>query len=394
MIAVILNDLLYCLTLLFYYKKNKKIDIYFLTLSVYTVTALLCSQYYFQTPEKWHLSAFNFVYLFVVFLIFIQPYRSRNITIETIQINESKLVNILCWIYILCSSIAIYYTLPDTIALFQGGSWGALRADLYAGEDIQLYHNPIERIAKNVSSYLSNFAGIMAFYHLTKSTVNKKMTILLFVSWVVPSFLASTLVASRGMVVHLILKIILLYIIFRNDIPKTRKKYLYIPTVAAFVGLIVYTVVVSISRFGEDEASASAFFYLSHSMLAFNDGLMGHIQSYTNGAYFFSWILNFVGLDGSYNLDNLGGTWGTAFITFIGCFYFDFGPIGTVIFAIINSLLIYSIIKRKRYDLADLSLIVFFAAYFLNGVFVSGPGGVISYLMAYVVYKVLKISQS
>lgn len=394
MIAVILNDLLYCLTLFLYYIKNKKIDIYFFILSVYTVTALLCSQYYFQSPEKWHLSTFNFVYLFVVLLIFLQPFKSRSISIDTIYIKETKLVKFLSWIYIFCSFVAIYYTLPDTIALFQGGNWGALRADLYAGENIQLYHSSIERIAKNISSYLSNFAGIMAFYHLTKSSVDKKMTILLFISWVVPSFLASTIVASRGMVVHLILKIILLYIIFRNDIPKSRKKYLYIPTVAAFAGLIAYTIIVSVSRFGEDEASSSAFYYLSHSMLAFNDGLMGHIHSYTNGSYFFSWLLNIMGLDGSYNLDNLGGTWGTAFITFIGCLYFDFGPIGTIVFAIINNLMIYAIVKRNSYDLADISLIVFFAAYFLNGVFVSGPGDVISYLMAYVVYKILKISQS
>lgn len=394
MIAVLINDLLYLLTLGAYYRANKKIDVYFFILSVYTITAVLCSSYYIQNPTKYDLSIFNFIYLFVVFLVFIAPFKNRNISGTSLFIPDSKLINTLCWMYILSSAIAMYYTLPDTIALFQDGNWNALRNDLYAGEDIQLYHSQLERIAKNISSYLSTFAGVMAFYQLTKPKVDKFMTCSLFIAWVLPSFLASTLVASRGMIVHLIFKIILLYIVFRGQIPSNRKKYLTIPMIAAFVGLIVYTIIVSISRFGEEEASSSATFYLSHSMLAFNDGLMGHIQRYTGGSYFFSWLLNFLGLDGSYDLDNLGGTWGTAFITFIGCLYFDFGPIGTIIFAVVNSLLVYQVSRRNKYDLADITILLFFASYYLNGVFVSGPGGVISYIMAFVVYKILKFAKA
>lgn len=392
MLEVLFNDLLYLVTLGLYYKKKRTIDVYFYILLAYTVTAVLCSIHFFEAPRSWNLSIFNFIYLFIVVIIFIAPFRNKRINAANVTIQETVLVKILLYIYILSSLVASYYTLPNTVALFQGGDWNALRQDLYTEGKLDLYGSQLERLVKNISSYLSTFAGIMAFYHLTKPKVNKTMTIFLFISWLLPSFLASTLVASRGMIAHLILKIGLLYVIFRVNIPKRRLKYLTIPLISAIIGMIIYTMIVSISRFGEETTSSSILTYLSHSMLSFNDGLMGHIQSYTNGKYFFSWILNALDLDSSYNLDNLGGTWGTAFITFIGCLYFDFGPIGTVAFAIINSLLVYNVSRKRSYDIADLSLLVFFASYYVNGVFVSAPGSVIFYIMTYVVYFILKKS--
>lgn len=390
MLEVLFNNLLYLVTLIVYYNKKRTIDVYFFILSVYAVTAVLCSIHFLKAPGTWNLSMFNFIYLFLVLLIFITPFRNKEINGVNVIIKETRLIKVLSYIYIISSFISIYYTLPNTIALFQGGNWNMLRQDLYSEGGLVLYASRLERIAKNISSYLSTFAGIMAFYHLTRPKVNKTMTILLFLSWLLPAFLASTLVASRGMIAYLILKLGLLYVIFRIRIPKTRLKYLTLPLAFAVVGMVTYTMIVSISRFGEETVSSSILTYLSHSMLSFNDGLMGHIHSYTNGTYFFSWLLDAFGLDSSYNLDNLGGTWGTAFITFIGCLYFDFGPIGTVLFAIVNSLLVYNVSRKRSYDIADLSLLVFFASYYVNGVFVSGPGGVISYIMAFIIYYILK----
>ena len=66
-------------------------------------------------------------------------------------------------------------------------------------------------------------------------------------------------------------------------------------------------------------------------------------------------------------LDSILGTHvGTAFCTFIGNLYMDFGPIGTLLIAIVVS----AIFSRKIYikDLADAYIMCFYFQFIMDGV--------------------------
>ena len=69
-------------------------------------------------------------------------------------------------------------------------------------------------------------------------------TVILFFSWVAPGFLASTLVASRGMIVFLLIKVAIAYLFFKGAIPVKRKRILMIAGLVIIGSLILYTMIV------------------------------------------------------------------------------------------------------------------------------------------------------
>ena len=393
MSAVIFNVILYISTLIVYFSRYKRLDIYSFILLLYGLTSILCANYYISNVNKYDLTFFPFIYLFVVLLIFIKPFKGLTFDIAKVHIADTKLIKALVGIYILSGAITIIYGLPKTMMIFVDGDFAALRNTLYVDSDsIVLYENNIERVAKNINSYLSTFGIIISFYQLTKTKIPVLYTVILFFSWVAPGFLASTLVASRGMIVFLLIKVAIAYLFFKGAIPVKRKRILMIAGLVIIGSLILYTMIVSESRFGDD-ANDSIKFYLGHSMLAFNDGLAGQIQEYSGGKYFFKWFIDFFGGDSSLDISSLGAKIGSSFITFIGCFYLDFGPIGTFILALIVSRLLIKVARKKTLKISDLSILIYFAIFFSQGVFVVGRGMSLSWVMAVVVYYILKFTE-
>ena len=393
MSAVIFNIILYISALIVYFSKYKRLDIYSFILLLYGITSVLCAIYYISHVDKYDLTFFPFIYLFVVLLIFIKPFKGLSFDMAKVYIADTKLIKALVCVYVLSGVITIIYGLPKTMMIFVDGDFGALRNALYADSDsIVLYENNIERLAKNINSYLSTFGVIISFYQLTKVKIPVLYTIILFVSWVAPSFLASTLVASRGMIVFLLIKVAIAYLFFKEAIPAKRKRIFMIAGLVVIGYLILYTMIVSESRFGDD-TNDSIKFYLGHSMLAFNDGLVGQIQEYSGGKYFFKWFIDFLGGESTLDISSLGAKIGSSFITFIGCFYLDFGPIGTFMLALILSRLLIKVVRKKTLKVSDLSILIYFAIFFAQGVFVVGRGMSLSWAMAVVVYCILRFSE-
>ena len=94
------------------------------------------------------------------------------------------------------------------------------------------------------------------------------------------------------------------------------------------------------------------------------------------------------------NLKSLGYTGGSGFYTFIGDFYIDFGPIGTFLLALVVSIFLRHFTKKANKKLSDLVLIVFFANYFMTGVFVIGSGSALSWIMCGVVYLIVRNAEN
>jgi oligosaccharide repeat unit polymerase len=163
---------------------------------------------------------------------------------------------------------------------------------------------------------------------------------------------------------------------------------------ALFTTFFLYSIAVTVSRFGDNAKGSSLLSYFGHSMLTFNYGLADSIHTYMNGEYFFSWFFDKLGLTqyGGVEHSVLGTHFGTAFYTFVGAWYLDFGPLGTFIIAIIFPFIISLCFRyKKSVDIADIYMFLFYMDYLVMGVFVIGRGNALVWLMAFLIYGIFKI---
>ena len=396
MFESVFNFLLYFSVLLVYQRRHRKIDLFFIILLAYSMIALVGMLDYLIGiyNNQFDLSIFRLSYLFTIVLICISPFKKVDINTKPIYIFENGGILILMAFFIVVGIISAYFTLPKAIELQAMGDWASIREDVYSGNSsITLYDSQFERYSKNFYSYLQPFGSVMAFYQLTKPKINKLLTTLIFIIWLVNAYASATLVASRGMIMLLALKLLVLYVLFRKFIPKRRKKFLIFA--AALVGVFFYgyTLAVTESRFGID-SSESLWRYFGHSMFSFDDGIMRTMHDYANGRYQFGWIYRLFGFDSSFDWEALGCTHGTAFMTFVGNIYVDFGPLFTIVMAVLMSLLAYHFTKKKAYDLSDIIIIIFMAQWYSEGIFVFPSDQSLLWLMAFVVYLMIKILEN
>ena len=396
MFESVFNFFLYLFAILVYQRKNRRLDLFFIILMAYTMIAFIGMVNFANGifDKDYNLSIFRLFYLFIVISICISPFKQVNVNSKPIYIAENEAIHLLLFFFIVVGIISAYFTLPKAIAIQEMDDWGSLREDVYSGESsITLYDSQFERFAKNFYSYLQPFGSVMVFYQLTKPKFNKILTILLFAVWLVNAYTSATLVASRGLIMLLALKMLVLYVLFRNFIPKKRKRALLIA--AALVGVFFYgyTMAVTEARFG-NESNESLLRYFGHSMFAFDDGIMRTMHSFAHGRYQFGWLFRLFGIDSSFKWEELGCTHGTAFMTFVGDIYVDFGPILTVLMAVLMALLISSFSKKEAYYLSDIIIIIFAAQWYTEGVFVFGGDQSLRWFMAFVVYFIVKIIET
>lgn len=383
---------MYIIPLWVYWRNRRRFDSYVVILSLYTITATLCALYYKEEPAKFKdLQLFPFIYMFAVLMVMFSPVKGFNINEYNLKLCDTRALKYLSYFFIVVSFIDIVQSIPHTIENIQSGEWGALRNQLDEGaEGIVYYSNQWERLVKNLSSYLSPFALVYSFYQITKDRVNKIYIILFFSAIVVPGFIAAAAEASRGMIMHLVIKLGFAYMIFNPFIPYNRKKVLYALSMFLLFGFCAYSMAVTISRFGEDDAGSSLFMYFGHSMLYFNDGVYNNMHEFAWGKRFFSWFIDLAGGDSYFNTAKAGGTFGSAFYTIVGSIYIDWGPIGTVIVAFCASLLMNKWFKKQYFSLADLIVIIFYLSTLANGIFVFGKGRALSWLSTFVIYYIVK----
>lgn len=393
MSPVYFNAFLYIIALLVHWYRTKRVDCAFVIWLTYALTAVMCVYNYSVTPEYWQdLSTIRFLYLFLIVTLCILPFSKLNITTYDVKIEETKVVKILTWIFIVSGIFVIYYTYTSAAELILESEWGDLRNEFYDDADnIELYSSSTERLMKNLNSYLAPLGMVMAFYALSKPKLNKMYVILLFVVWVLPVFLNATLTASRGRLAYLFIKLVICYTLFKNLIPTDRKRYLFI--LFAFIAILstFYLIAVTESRFEEDAAS-SVYYYLGHSMLSFNDGIMNTMHTFTGGEYMFGWFIEKVSEVKAVSWMELGATHGTAFMTFVGGLYRDFGPFGTVVFATVYMSLMHLLTHSSRFELHHMILLVCFISYILDGVMVTGPGIALQWFMVCLVALIVKLS--
>lgn len=386
----IFNALLYIIIFIFYWQKHKEFDIFSTVLLSYVIVSIFGCIIIYQKLDFYHLSPFNFIYLFTCVMIFIWPFRYARFSSNNISIVENRGIKILLAIYFITGTIALIYAIPRTIALAQIDDWGKIRNAVYEdSSSIELYGSQFERLMKNIYNYLSPFGLVMAIYQFTKKKYNPIFAIALLLVWGANTYCDSTVVASRGSIVIMTLNVILVFLIFKKAIPQKRKRLIYLIGIGFAAFFMTYLMAVSQSRF-KDDAGDSVLWYMGQSMNVFNQDIMTPMHSYANGKYFFKWLCPLFNVNPDINYTQLGSTHGVHFMTFVGCFYIDFGPIGTLLCGIIMCRLLMSFTRKSHYYLSDLIVIVYYAKWYINGALVLGRSQSLVWLMLFVVYFIVR----
>ena len=391
MTYAVINCLFFLFLFIFHRNKGRKLDIYRIIVLLYLTTAVLCVINYTQNSYRWpDLSLLPFIYMFVVLLILFYPFKHFDLSSKETVWVDTKALYLLGWLFIALSVVEVYLSYNDIVEKFVSGEWGRLRSELYADEgDIVYYRNIWEKLIKNILSYLHPFAVVYAFFQATNPD-RKLFTVLLFLSIVSATFISASVVASRGIVFNQSMELVLGFMLFRDKIPSKIKKIVVTGGTAIISLFFIYAIIVSFSRFGEDETGSSLFSYFGHSMLYFNDGLFNHMHDFAYGKRFFAWFIDLFGGNSSFDVAKAGSTHGSAFFTIVGSLFTDWGVVGTVIVAIIACLLICKFTQKKVIRLSDMVIIMFYINTLSGGIFAYGVSRGLQWVMTFVVYFIVR----
>lgn len=383
-VAVIVNSLLYVVSFICIYNKYRTLSVGTFLMFSYAAVSVFGIINYSESSQFWRFSFFSFIYLYMVVLIFMKPFVSRKLIIQENPLGHYTIYRTIAKVYI-------------ALAIFSSIVYFPLALDSLRSSDLaDVYEMAHEEKEGTLFSKFANlffhirYLGIILFFsYLAKTKQSKLFLFLLGVAAFLPIILSTISQASRGGMVALFANIAIVYLMMKDLLPKSVKRILTI-TVSTIIPLVsIYFMLVTVSRFEESslniDAGESMMYYLGHSMLTFNYGVMDTIQNYANGAYMF---------DGSSLKDVRFGThFGTNFITIVGVLFLDFGLVGTVLMAVVFCCYFSKIAKHRFLDIPDVYLLLTYSMLIFNGMFVLGRGYGIQLLEAWIIYFLLKFSQ-
>ena len=388
---LIINIALYLLMLVWLYRKQRAFTIGTFLLISYMVVAVFCYLNYTSDPRLWHLSLLPFLYLFVVVVILFSPFLSKRVRVTENPIGNKNehLYKTITWGYIIISLYSCTVYLPQVIEIIRNPNWLELYEEAHEDVDTSIFVK-----FANVFFHIRYLGLVLLFSYLAKKRNHPLFLIVLGVSAILPVVLVTMKNASRGGFVSLFMSLIVVYLLFKDQLSGKLKKRLKIITLTVLPASVLYLSVVTVARFENnpyiESAGNTVLDYLGHSMLTFAYGIFDSISRFSGGGFMFDAgpIAKM-----SSPFDPFYGThFGSSFFTIVGALYLDFGPIFTILIALIISRFMLGI-SRRNLDVADVFILLTYAMTLFNGVFVLGRGYGIQWIETLFIYFMLKIAQ-
>ncbi len=388
MTIIVFNAFSFILLLFIYWFRWRQFDFGFILIATYTFVSVLGVFYFVNNSFKWMIISWPYIYLFVVLMLFFRPYFINHQKFyDGFRLRNVKFLKIFSKVFIFSGFLVIFYQIPIVIENLESGEWLAIRDTLYYDDEFHLYESQIERLVKIFIQYFRLPAILALFYYLSSGKNKRYFNLVFAISIIVPSFFTAIIIAARGSLLVLLIELTIGYFIFKKNIPKKIKKYINVSAITILSIIVIFSIAVTASRFGELNQSSSLMFYFSHSFLSFNNGVADTITTYADGKYFFNYFYD----NKVINFNALGSHFGTSFITFVGTLYIDFGPVGTFLIAlIVPSFFNFRRNSKKYIDFADLYLYAFYLSYLINGVFVVGFSNSLDWIITILFYILLK----
>jgi oligosaccharide repeat unit polymerase len=390
MFPVVFNAFLFVALFLVYWINRRQIDCGFILLLLYAIVSVFGIFLYLAEPGVWKLKLWSYLYLFVSLLLFFRPYLGKKkFEINFLNVKNVQVLKRFSTVFIVFSLYFVSYTESRAWDNFNSGDWLTVRANIY-DDEFKIYDNAFQWFAYAVILYFHTAAVVVFFYFLTLDGIKKAYMWLFFAAIVLPILSWTFITASRGNLMVFFMLLIACYLVFKDGLSAKLKKWLLVGGVTFVVIVLVYSIQVTVSRFGDGEQSSSLLYYFGHSFMTFNYGVTDSISEYTGGKYFFKRFYDLLGLDGTIDYACLGTHFSNSFITFVGTLYLDWGPLGTILIALILPLIVNLIISKKQVDIAAVYLYIFYLNYLMQGVFVLPNSNSVSWIVTVFIYFALK----
>ena len=406
---IIIYIILWAVTLLFYWRKNKTFNVGTFIISTYLLYAIFSYflyDNYYRDYGFGELELFPFFYLYAMLMICLLPVLRYD---EGLNISQPSLslLSSFAYIYLISSAIVI----PVVITKIQMGLFLILTTD--TGGDDLYYFSHLDNAAEERSFLFSKISIIynifsdvivfVFFYFLTLPKVPKKLLAGLFISIFI-CMLQSIAEGGRTGITMKSFVLVSSFFLFRKRLSKKIKTYVYITGSILVFFVSILLIAIGESRFSSDddkEANYQLLNYAGQAPLQFNKyGLdAGGIRYGDRTCSVFKKMITFQDVPMTYDecrqkyqkmkLDD------SSFSTFVGDFALDFGPIGAAIFLSFFSFLVVRLSSPKDGTIMFHQLILIFLVMSIcvqGGMYLfpysyKGNYILIGYIIAYFLFK-------
>jgi oligosaccharide repeat unit polymerase len=353
-INLILYVAAWIMTILIYQKKRKQFDAGSLLLFSYLLYSIASLLLYNSPNNSFgtfnHIRLFPFIYLYLMLMLAVSPILKYNDKkIEEIQKPNTVLLNTISIIFIIASVAHLPTIMSDFVSgiikLFINTSGGQELYDEAMSNSYNTGDGNISNFAAIISGAFTRIGILLLFYYLTIRKHNKLILIGLFISCIA-SILTYISLGQRGLIVEILFVLIITYFALRKFIPPIINKRIKIIGIFLLIATAVPLIAITNSRFGKTVGGtqASLYYYLGQENLNFNNyGLDNGGIRYGDRTFpLFKRMLGFDNVPHNFwerrqKYPDLKIN-DEVFITFVGDFTLDFGPVAAplifIIFAI------------------------------------------------------------
>lgn len=371
---VIGNSIVYVLCWTFYIYKKRKLDVGFVLLTIYSISAIV-GIFYYQTNEfDFKIRMLPYVYLLFSFFICFYPFLCFDSSrIKNIRINCSKnfikylsFVSIITTIEVLLENIYILFSYSiTTFAFIYNKEIDVFDQYTFLGKQCYIFANIFQYILP-----------LLFYIYLSKYKI-KKIYVFFFVLALLNPFLKSLVSASRGDIFSFFAYNISLFIFIRHILCDKYQRKIWLFFVISLIFFVVSVLAISFSRYIAKNSSSDFFnyfiIYIGEGQVNFNSFIWDQ-NIYTEGDKTISIFKSILGYDVPIDPLDLQYKWEITgvsqrrFYTFVGDFVSDYGAFGALMFFFILNLLVKKNLKNKSYiNLDSLFLIMIILYVFVYG---------------------------
>lgn len=393
-----------------YYKKERTIGIAGVTLLFYGASALT-SIYFFEnsfTPIT-NIQIPPFLYIIACILICLWPFIKNAQEMKSIGVAHYEDNNKIIYLFLLISApLLIWATMELTYTAFHTDI--SALVDIY--EDRQEMKAKLSKVGHICVGYMRQFDliwPILFFYCVSKAGRYKKLAYVAVLGTICMC-LDGYIGASRAAIVRQIIYFICVYFMCKNTLSESFIKRITIFGGSILVIVILFLLAITISRYSSGSGSVDILTWISlysgEGVLRFSEHIWD-LDQLSYGDTNFSFIKSCLGLD-TFTVNEMRREYYAMkfnipthiFYTYIGDITMDFGKPFTIVFFLIISYMINSIIKKsiKRgyytytslYWLSVYTLMIFYGImYFFCKTYLTEMRVFIDFILIYTMQKFL-----
>ena len=308
------------------------------------------------------------------------------------QVNWNIPLIILFLIVLVSMIVTSFSRIIDAYSILIDGNFRQIRNLVYSGEVSVVANSRIESYMALISGYF-RIPFLLLCLSLHSTRFSKYIIYLVLLSFL-PIVFSAILTASRGMIMIPIFDLLILYFFAkRNNIKLLKSKLSYFTGIVFLLVFIISNLIyvsnVTQSRFEDIGVNESILGYLSHSIYFYSSSIQ-NFDEYLMGAYT---LYNIPFFKGQWDINQLTSALetDTGFFTYLGGFHLDFGFLGGILLVMAILIFVYPFSSSKKNNVSNQMLYFFICEQMFLGVFVWGAGIGVTFIVIFIVSRILYI---